>query len=401
MQEAADVSYAKGFRAFGLAVGIKKNGKEDLGVLHSDPPAQTFGAFTRNAVKAAPVLYCQQVLAKGGKVSHVLVNSGNANACTGSRGYEDVLREAEALKAAAGAQGEVLISSTGVIGEYLPMEKVLAGIQSLFAASAASTSSPFVNAIMTTDTFAKKAQASLVVGGKEVRLGGVAKGAGMIRPDMATMLSYVTTDIALDAEYQARFLDAVNRTYNSITVDGDMSTNDTAVLMANGASGIRYAALPAEDRLKFDQALFGVMRDLATSIVRDGEGATKLVTVHVTGAKSEKDAQDIGRAISNSPLVKTAFFGNDANWGRVAAAAGSAAAAGAALDKDRLALEFCGVRVMERGGAALYDDLDLTERMKAKDVSLTLDLGIGSASWVYWTCDLSYDYVKINAAYRS
>jgi glutamate N-acetyltransferase/amino-acid N-acetyltransferase len=254
---------------------------------------------------------------------------------------------------------------------------------------------------MTTDTFPKMAQASLTLAGKEVRLGGVAKGAGMIRPDMATMLSYVTTDIGLEADYRARFLDAVDRTYNSITVDGDMSTNDTAVLLANGASGVRYATLSAEDKARFDQALFGVMRDLATSIVRDGEGATKLVTVRVTGAKSEKDAQDIGRAISNSPLVKTAFFGNDANWGRVAAAAGSAAAAGAALDKDKLALEFCGVRVMERGGAAKYDEKDLIVRMKAKDVSLTLDLGLGSASWVYWTCDLSYDYVKINAAYRT
>lgn len=396
----ADVSFAKGFRAWGLACGIKKNGKEDLGVIVSDPPAQTFGAFTQNAVKAAPVLYCQQVLATGRKVSHVLVNSGNANACTGARGYEDVLREVDALKAAAAAAGagpggEVLVSSTGVIGEYLPMEKLGSGIRGLFAEG---PRSPFVQAIMTTDTFAKHAQASLVLMGKEVRLGGVAKGAGMIRPDMATMLAYITTDLGLNGDYRDKFGKMVDRSFNSISVDGDMSTNDTAVLLANGASGVQYGALPSEDRDRFDRALAGLMEELARSIVRDGEGATKLVTVKVTGARSDRDAKAVCRAIANSPLVKTAFFGGDANWGRVVAAAGSS---GADLEKDRLALEFCGVRVMERGGAAAYDEKDVSDRMLAKDVNLTLDLGLGNGNWLYWTCDLSYDYVKINAAYRS
>ncbi len=396
MHEVADVSFAKGFEAWGLACGIKKNGKEDLGVIASDPPAQTFGVFTRNAVKAAPVQYCEQALAVGRRFSHVLVNSGNANACTGARGYEDVLREVEALKAAAGAAGEVLVSSTGVIGEYLPMEKLAAGIRALFAP--ASPRSPFVQAIMTTDTFPKRTQASLRLGGKEVRLGGVAKGAGMIRPDMATMLAYVTTDIGLPADYRAAFARAADKTFNSISVDGDMSTNDTALLLANGASGVAYEELPPADKAAFDAALAGVMEELAKSIVRDGEGATKLVTVRVTGARTEDDARSICRAISNSPLVKTAFFGGDANWGRVAAAAG---ASGAGLDKDKLSLEFCGVKVMANGGAAIYDEKDVSERMKGKDVSLTLDLGLGNGTWVYWTCDLSYDYVKINAAYRT
>ena len=401
MQNGADVSFAKGFEAWGLACGIKKNGKEDLGVIVSDPPAQTFGVFTRNAVKAAPVQYCQQVLASGRRVSHVLVNSGNANACTGARGYEDVLAEVDALKSAAAvsggsAVGEVLVSSTGVIGEYLPMEKLAAGIPRLFASGG--SRSPFVQAIMTTDTFPKKAQTSLQLGGKEVRLGGVAKGAGMIRPDMATMLAYMTTDLGLPAEYRDPFSQAVDRTFNSISVDGDMSTNDTAVLLANGASGVAYADLPPEERSRFDDALVGLMGELATSIVRDGEGATKLVTVRVTGAQSDRDAREICRAIANSPLVKTAFFGGDANWGRVVAAAG---ASGAGLDKDKLALEFCGVKVLSKGGAAKYDEKDVSERMKAKDVSLTLDLGLGRGTWVYWTCDLSYDYVKINAAYRT
>ncbi|HLP40069.1 MAG TPA: bifunctional ornithine acetyltransferase/N-acetylglutamate synthase, partial [Fibrobacteria bacterium] len=281
MEQVADVGYAKGYRAWGIAAGIKKNGNPDLGVLISEPPAQAFGAFTRNAVKAAPVLYCRQVLATGRKVSHVLVNSGNANACTGERGYEDVLREADDLKSAGAAAGEVLVSSTGVIGEYLPMDKVTTGIRSLFAAGTPRSS--FVEAIMTTDTFPKRAQASLRLGGREVRLGGAAKGAGMIRPDMATMLSYVTTDIGLDADYEPLFHKAVDRTFNSISVDGDMSTNDTAVLLANGASGVRYADLAPAERDAFDKALAGLMEELAKSIVRDGEGATKLVSVEVKG----------------------------------------------------------------------------------------------------------------------
>jgi glutamate N-acetyltransferase/amino-acid N-acetyltransferase len=396
MSDAADVSYAKGFQAWGLACGIKKNGKEDLGVIVSEPPAQAFGVLTRNAVKAAPVLYCQEVLATGRKVSHVLVNSGNANACTGARGYDDVLAAADALKAEAGPMGESLISSTGVIGEYLPMQKLLAGIRDLFVPGR--PRSPFVHAIMTTDTFPKKAQASLTLGGREVRLGGVAKGAGMIRPDMATMLAYMTTDIALEPDYRGAFADAADRTFNSISVDGDMSTNDTAVLLANGASGVRYADLSAEDRRAFDKALAVLMEELAKAIVRDGEGATKLVTVKVAGARSEADAKAVCRAVSNSPLVKTAFFGGDANWGRVVAAAG---ASGVDLDKEKLALEFCGVQVLEHGGAAAYDEQEVSGRMKARDVSLTLDLGLGDASWVYWTCDFSYDYVKINAAYRT
>lgn len=398
MKQASDVEFAQGFAAWGIACGIKKNGKEDLGIIASEPPAQTFGAFTRNAVKAAPVLYCQQVLATGRKVSHVLVNSGNANACTGARGYEDVLRETDLLRESARPRGEILVSSTGVIGQYLPMEKLAAGIPALVAAREGAARAPFVHAIMTTDTFAKKTQASLHLGGKEVRLGGVAKGAGMIRPDMATMLAYVTTDIALEEDYRDAFRRAVDRTFNSISVDGDMSTNDTALLLANGASGVRYADLAAEDRARFDQALASLMQELATSIVRDGEGATKLVTLKVTGARSEADARAVCRGIANSPLVKTAFFGGDANWGRVVAAAG---ASGVDLDKDRLALEFCGVQVLRHGGAAEYSEAEVSGRMKARDVSLTLDLGLGDAAWTYWTCDFSYDYVKINADYRS
>ncbi len=391
-----DVTFPKGFEAWGLSSGIKKNGKADLGVLISHPPSQIFGALTRNAVKAAPVLYCQTVLDSGKKVSHVLVNSGNANACTGERGYADVLAQVALVREMGNPLGEIMVSSTGVIGEYLPMEKIRLGINRLFTEE--KQGGPFINAIMTTDTFEKKAQASFILDGIEVRLGGVAKGAGMIRPDMATMLAYITTDLELDASYQVAFFQSVQKSFNSISVDGDMSTNDTVFVLSNGASGAKYSKLSPAAKETFDSELRALMQDLAKNIIRDGEGATKLVTIDVQGAMTAEDAKSICRAIANSPLVKTAFFGGDANWGRVLAAAGSA---GANLDPQKLTLEFCGVKVMEKGGATAYNEGDLAERMKARDVSVKMNLGLGSELWTYWTCDFSYEYVKINAAYRS
>jgi glutamate N-acetyltransferase/amino-acid N-acetyltransferase len=393
-----DVAFPQGFSAAGTACGIKKNGKPDAGLLRSEPPARAFGAFTRNAAAAAPVLYCRETLAAGRPVACILVNSGNANAATGARGYQDLLDSVTQLTSALPVDGAVLVSSTGVIGEPLPMDALRRGIGTLARGAG---EAPFHQAIMTTDTFAKTAEKSLRLGGpngREVRLGGASKGAGMICPNMATMLAYLTTDIDLPGDYRPVFLDAVNRSFNSISVDGDMSTNDTAILLANGASGVRYADLGAADKAAFDAALREVMGDLARAIVRDGEGATKLIAVEVVGAVSESDAQAVGRAVSNSPLVKTAFFGGDANWGRVLAAAGYS---GAALEMDKLALEFCGVKVFEGGLPLPRDEEDLARRMKDAEVSVRLDLGLGSAAWTYWTCDLSYDYVKINGSYRS
>jgi glutamate N-acetyltransferase/amino-acid N-acetyltransferase len=393
-----NVSFPLGFSDKGIACGIKKNEKPDLGLLRSEPAALTFGAFTRNTAAAAPVQYCREVLAAGEKISHVLVNSGNANAATGPKGYADVLTTASNLRTAAGIQDGILICSTGVIGEPLPMEKLQHGITVVCDAKSAAGDADFSAAIMTTDTFAKTAEVALELGGREVRLGGAAKGAGMICPNMATMLAFVTTDMGLEAGYQNRFQDAVERSFNSITVDGDMSTNDTALLLANGASGARYVSLTLAEQTVFDDALLELMRQLAQAVVRDGEGATKFITVEVLGAVSESDAKAVARAVSNSPLVKTAFFGGDANWGRVLAAAGYS---GAALEMGKLSLEFCGVKVFEKGVPLPRDEEDLAQRMKARDVSVRLDLGLGSAAWTYWTCDLSYDYVKINGSYRS
>jgi glutamate N-acetyltransferase/amino-acid N-acetyltransferase len=394
-----DVAFPLGFTAAGTPAGIKKNGNPDVGLLRSEPPARAFGAFTRNAAFAAPVKYCREVLASGAPVSHILVNSGNANAATGEKGYQDVLDSVAHLKAsAAGAHavaGAVLVSSTGVIGEPLPMPALKRGIEALAAGQGPA---PFHQAIMTTDTFAKTAEKTLSLGGREVRLGGASKGAGMICPNMATMLAYLTTDIDLPPGYAAGFQDFVERSFNSISVDGDMSTNDTVILLANGAAGVSYAALPPADRAAFDAALADLMRELAQAIVRDGEGATKLIAVEVEGAVSEADAKAIGRAVSNSPLVKTAFFGGDANWGRVLAAAGYS---GAALRMETLSLEFCGVKVFENGLPLPRDEEDLAERMKAREVSVRLNLGLGDAAWTYWTCDFSYEYVKINGSYRS
>lgn len=395
-----DVTFPQGFFAAGTACGIKKNGKPDAGLLRSEPPARAFGAFTRNAAAAAPVLYCREALGDGKAISHILVNSGNANAATGERGYADVVNSvAHLIEASARHKnvvtGGVLVSSTGVIGEPLPMDALTRGIDALAAGKG---EAPFHQSIMTTDTFAKTAERSLLLAGREVRMGGASKGAGMICPNMATMLAYLTTDIDLPADYQAIFLDTVERTFNSISVDGDMSTNDTVILLANGASGVRYKELAADEKARFDAALNTLMGDLARAIVRDGEGATKLITVDVVGAQSASDAKAVCRAVSNSPLVKTAFFGGDANWGRVLAAAGYS---GAALEMDRLSLEFCGVKVFEGGLPLPRDEEDLAARMKAREVSVRLDLGLGRAAWTYWTCDFSYEYVKINGSYRS
>jgi glutamate N-acetyltransferase/amino-acid N-acetyltransferase len=390
-----DVAYPQGFSAAGTHAGIKKNGKPDVGLLVSNPPAKAFAAFTRNAAAAAPVRQGREVIASAKLVSHVLVNSGNANAATGEKGYQDSLSSAARVASAASAAGAVLVSSTGVIGEPLPMPALERGIDTLAAGKGEAL---FHQAIMTTDTFPKTAEVSLTLGGREVRLGGASKGAGMICPNMATMLAYLTTDIELPGTYNDRFLDMVERSFNSISVDGDMSTNDTAILLANGVSGVVYASLPVDEQNAFDTALSGLMGDLARAIVRDGEGATKLITVEVTGAVSEADAKAVGRAVSNSPLVKTAFFGGDANWGRVMAAAGYS---GAQLVMEKLALEFCGVRVFENGLPLPVNEDDMAERMKAKEVTVRLDLGVGKASWTYWTCDFSYDYVKINGSYRS
>ncbi len=391
------ISHPKGFSSRGTACGIKKTGKPDLGLLVSEPPATGYAVFTRNKVKAAPVLHGQELLREGKPISHVLVNSGNANACTGDTGMRDVRQTALWVKEGGDAQGGVFISSTGVIGEFLPMDKLKSGVERLLEVSR-EKEADFAEAILTTDTVRKEERKTLNSKRGEIRIGGVAKGSGMICPNMATMLAYITTDIELPPDYAERFSAIAERSFNSITVDGDMSTNDTALLLANGASGVDYQGLDASEQAFFDTELESLCRELARKIVWDGEGATKFAEIRVEGAADGEDARAMAKAISLSPLVKTALFGGDPNWGRVLAAAGSCAGK---LDPERVDLDFCGMAVMRAGKPCDGHLEDLREKMNRREVAIRLDLNLGQGSWTYWTCDFSYDYVKINATYRT
>ncbi|MFC1584775.1 bifunctional glutamate N-acetyltransferase/amino-acid acetyltransferase ArgJ [Fibrobacterota bacterium] len=394
----ANIHFPKGFRAWGVSAGIKVNQSLDMGILISSPASRTFGAFTTNKFSAASVDYCRKKLQSGVKITHLLVNSGNANACTGEQGNKDLHEMIELVRANFKDVEEVLASSTGIIGQLLPMEKVRSGITKIAKRPGRLSNDSFARAIITTDTVIKTVQDAMDFDGSEVRIGGVAKGAGMICPQMATMLAYLTTDLALPASYKKRFRDLVERSFNSISVDGDMSTNDTVLLLSNGASGVTYSSLSKKDKKQFDNCLSAQFESLAKQIVRDGEGATKLIQIDVSGAVSKAHAKMLGRAVANSPLVKTAFFGRDPNWGRIVAAMGSQPAV---IDPGKLDLFFCGVQVLCRGKLKSFNRTALYEKLTRDEIHLKLDLNIGKASWTYWTCDLTYDYIKINADYHT
>lgn len=398
------VATAKGFRAAGISAGIKATRKPDIALVVSDTPATAAAMFTQNKVQAAPILVCKEHLRKsGGLVRAIVVNSGCANACTGEVGIADArAMAAETAKLVGCPPDQVLVGSTGVIGVNLPMEKVKAGIPQAFAALAASQGPQAAQAIMTTDPFPKESCATITVAGKTVTIGGMAKGSGMIGPDMAlalphaTMLAYVTTDAAVAVPVLQRALtEVVDDTFNAITVDGDTSTNDTVVLMANGASG---AAIGDAEYAPFVAALRAVCLELALGIVRGGEGATKLVKVDVTGAASKAEARATAKAIATSLLVKTAIHGGDPNWGRLLAVAGRA---GVAFDAGRAKVTIGSIVLFEDGRP--YDDRapQAAEYLKAADVTVGVHLGAGASSSTVWTCDLSAEYVKINADYRT
>jgi glutamate N-acetyltransferase/amino-acid N-acetyltransferase len=393
-----DIQFPQGFSAGGVAAGIKQAKELDLGVLISEIPSRTFGAFTTNKFCAAPVEHCRRVLASGKRVSHLLVNSGNANACTGEQGVKDVAETVRIINGNFSGVHGVLICSTGIIGQLLPMERIRTGIKILTAEVHSAPSDSFVHAIMTTDTVPKVVQSALLIEGREVRIGGAAKGAGMICPHMATMLAFITTDIDLPESYQARFSDIVEKSFNSISVDGDMSTNDTVLLFSNGASQVNYDKLSKSARNKFDRGLLLQFQSLAKQIVKDGEGATKLIQIKVSGAVSETHAKCACRAVANSPLVKTAFFGKDPNWGRVVAALGSHVKE---IIPEKLDLSFCGEQVLSRGQPLRFLKSDLCNKLDQEEVSVEINLNMGESAWTYWTCDLTYDYIKINAEYHT
>jgi glutamate N-acetyltransferase / amino-acid N-acetyltransferase len=399
MQTNGGVCTPKGFKGAGIKAGIKASGNHDLAMLASDVPARCYAVFTINQVKAAPVLYDQEVLSRTDRISAIVINSGNANACTGPDGWADARRMAQLSESTLGLpKDSVLVCSTGIIGRKLPMEKLEEGIPLVQKELSYGSSEIFAKAIMTTDTRMKTLGAVLSTSAGEVRIGGACKGSGMIHPNMATMLGFITTDIELPATFQGEFKAWVNESFNAISVDGDMSTNDTCILLANGASGINYHDLSISEQGEFRRAIESVMRELALMIVRDGEGATRMVEIRVEKAVSKEDARKIGRFVCTSNLVKTAMFGQDPNWGRILSSAGSA---GGDLVADRTDLFFEDLQVLRGGRPLDVDYTKLREVVARKEYRITLVLNLGDASASSYTCDLSYDYVKINAEYTT
>ncbi len=389
-----------GFKAGAAEAAIKKPGRLDMALIVSDVPAVAAAMFTKNKVKAAPVLYDMHVI-KSGKARAIIANSGNANACYGEQGMRDALAMADETAEVLGVNtSDVLVASTGVIGNPLPMDRVKAGIKKLPAALKAEGFEDAARAIMTTDTFPKLCGVKETLGGKEITIVGMSKGSGMIHPNMATMLCFVATDAAVEkAALKAALKDGVEKSFNRTTVDGDTSTNDTVIVLANGTAGNRPVKLDGQGFAKFKDALGAVLLKLAKMVVKDGEGATKLVEVHVAGAASEKDAVKAAKSIAHSPLVKTAMFAADANWGRIICAAGYS---GAEMDPDKAEIWFDDVCMVKRGvGQGPEAEKKATEVMKGPEYKLTVKLGAGKESASVFTTDLSFEYVKINAEYRT
>jgi len=379
------------------AAGVKYQGRADVMLALMTAGTTIAGVFTRSATRAAPVLDCQAKLGGDSAGSAaVLVNSGNANAFTGRSGADSVAALADAVaRQTSVPQSRVFTASTGVIGEPLPHERIIAKISELHANQSGRGMEDAAKAIMTTDTFAKAATAEVDIDGKKVKIAGIAKGSGMIAPDMATMLVYIFTDAAIgQGDLQTLLSDLNARTFNCITVDSDTSTSDTLLVAATGTSGVDVTG-----HADFAEALHKIMRNLAHQVVRDGEGATKFVEVRVTGAQDDADAHKVALAIANSPLVKTAIAGEDANWGRVVMAVGKS---GAAADRDRLSIRFGEITVAENGWRAPdYLEEAASAYMKNPELELGVDLGLGTGESTVWTCDLTHGYITINADYRS
>lgn len=391
------LSGIRGLRSAGVHCGIKSR-SPDLAVLVTDGPAVAAATFTTNRVQAAPVIVTREHLSRSETVRGVVIASGVANACTGHQGLENARTMAALLAQHLGvAPEEVLVASTGVIGKQLPMPKVEAGIAAALAQARADGGADAARAICTTDTRPKEAAVEVALRGGVVRVGGMAKGSGMIHPNMATMLAFVATDAQVDRAWLAqRWRQSVAATYNRITVDGDTSTNDMAVVLATGASGV--APHGPEEEALLGRALDWVNLELARMIAADGEGAQHLLVVRVTGAASPAEADGCARVIAASPLVKTAIAGKDPNWGRILAAAGRA---GVALDPDRLELWIGGVRVAAGGMGLPGAEAAAREAMEAFEVEIRLDLGVGEHEGLAFGCDLTEGYVRINAAYRT
>jgi glutamate N-acetyltransferase/amino-acid N-acetyltransferase len=389
---------AGGFVAVGVACGVSGSGGRDLGLLYSELPCETAAVFTRNAVKGAPLVVTRKAVETGG-VRAVVANSGIANAATGQGGIEDAYAmQATAAEALEIEAGEVAVASTGVIGVRLPMDRISGGIRTA-AGELGEGDAGFAESIMTTDTRVKEAVARVEIGGRTVTVGGTAKGSGMIHPNMGTMLAFLATDAAVEKDCLHETLVRVaDRTFNRVTVDGDTSPSDMALLLANGAAGNRPLTLESEDYPVFAEAVEGVARTLAKEIARDGEGATRLVEVVVEGAAGEEEAVGLAKSVVGSNLVKAAVFGEDANWGRVITAMGYS---GVDFDPEGVDLWFGPVKVFSGGEPVPHEEAEANATLAGGEVRITTRLSEGDASATAWGCDLSYEYVRINGSYRT
>lgn len=394
------ITAVAGIRAAGLHAGIKAADAKDVALIVTDAPAAAAGVFTKNSVTAAPVIVCREHLSDG-RAQAIIVNSGNANACTGEIGMANARRMATVTAEQLGIDANlVLVSSTGVIGQQLPMDTIENGIQATTRALSNEGGADAAEAIMTTDTHPKSVAVEIEIGDAPVRIGGIAKGSGMIAPNMATMLSYLTTDARINAEtLQTALTRVVDDTYNLLTVDTDRSTNDTVLILATGhANNTEMITPDGEDYEAFCEGLQFVCTELVKMLARDGEGATKLVEVIVKHAKNREDAEKAARAVAESPLVKTAVFANDANWGRIMMAIGKS---GAEFDPYQVDVWLADYRLVKNGMDAGYDEDQATALFAQDPVRITIDLRAGDSEITMWTCDYSYDYIRINADYRT
>ena len=395
----AGVTYPQGFKAAGVKAGIKKSGNLDVAVIYTEKEAKVAGVFTQNAVAAAPVFASKKTVATG--TAHAITaNAGCANACTGEQGDKDAAAMQSITAEALGCEPlDVVVASTGIIGVNLPMEKMEAGIKQAVSELSVEGSETAGKAIITTDTYSKSCATEIELGGKQVRFGAIAKGSGMIQPNMATMLCFITTDAAIDQQLLQKALSEITEvSFNMISIDGDMSTNDMVVVLANGEAGNEEIKAEGEDYEKFKAALKEICQALSRRIAADGEGATKFLTVNVTGVKTFADGKTIAMSVAKSPLVKTAFFGEDPNWGRVICAVGYA---GVPMKPEKTVVKFGGIPVYAYGVGAEHDEEALKQVMSQKDIVIDIDMGLGEAEATVWTCDFSYEYVKINGEYHT
>lgn len=400
------VTAAKGFEAAGVEAGIKYQNRKDMALIYSTRPCRAAGVFTSNIVKAAPVLWDKELIDQYGAARAVVVNAGIANACTGEQGASYCRKTAQAAAQALGLKAEeVLVASTGVIGMQLPIERITEGIAGLAAAKNDSLAAgqQAAEAIMTTDTVSKQAAVTVTIGGQEVTVGGMCKGSGMIHPNMGTMLAFVTTDAAISQEMlQAALKEDVQDTFNMVSVDGDTSTNDTLIVLANAAADNPEITQKGEDYDLFCRALHAVNESLSRKIAGDGEGATALFETRVIHAASKQDAKRLAKAVICSSLTKAAIFGHDANWGRILCALGYS---GVTFNPSAMELYFESaagrILIYKDGCAADYSEEEATRILSEPEVTVIVDMKCGNAEAAAWGCDLTYDYVKINADYRS